>query len=538
MVVPASIDPFSFITSGYAGRSRSNTDDLEARLVDPDRQMSTGERAENGVAGREFQQPRQMATVLGGLFLAGGTIGALSLVLPHPSSYDAPALWSNLVLAFVAGAALLAARNHLSAGAIQVVLLAGTAVVTRAVYYGGDPSGYYTVWYLWIGVYAFFFFGTRWGLAQLAAVGVAYAWLVTQLTGATPVARWVVTMGSILVAGLLVDALAGRLRRETVASARRAANLEAVGEVARQLATQSDPRAVGWAICSAAVRTAHASAAVLWRPTHAGDGLRATAAAGADVEGLTLPFVTPDSGAIQAFTSAGYRLADLRESGPAQELNPDLEASAALWQPVLKDNHTAVGVLAVYWREPLEELSGEASRAVRLLALEAAIAIERGELLGRLEIAARTDDLTGLLNRRAWDEELGRELSRADRDGTALCVAILDLDRFKQYNDAHGHQAGDRFLKQMAGAWSTTLRAGDILARYGGEEFAVALPGTNLDHARQMLERLRGALPESQTCSAGVCSWDGSESAESLTARADTALYAAKAAGRDRIAAA
>ena len=344
------------------------------------------------------------------------------------------------------------------------------------------------------------------------------------------------TIGSILVAGLLVDALAGRLRRETGAAARRAANLEAVGEVARQLATQSDPRAVGWAICSAAVATAHASAAVLWRPNHTGDALRATSVAGADAEGLSLPFVTPSSGAIQAFTSATDRFAGLRGAKSAQELSPNFQAGAALWQPILRDNKgTAVGVLAVYWEEPLEQLGGETRRAVRLLAMEAAIAIERGELLGRLEIAARTDDLTGLLNRRAWDEELGRELSRADRNGAALCVGILDLDRFKQYNDAHGHQAGDRFLKQMAGAWSQTLRAGDILARYGGEEFAVALPGTNLDRARQMLDRLRESLPEGQTCSAGVCRWDGEESAEKLTARADTALYTAKDAGRDQV---
>jgi diguanylate cyclase (GGDEF)-like protein len=488
-----------------------------------------------GVAGHEFHQSRTMATVLGGLFLAGAAIGGLSLLLPHPSEYDAPNLWSNVVLAFVAGAAMLGLRNRLPAWSLPIIVLGGTAVVTRAVYYGHDPSGYYTIWYLWIGVYAFFFFGFRWGLIQMAAVGAAYGWVLTELGGPTPVARWVVTVGSILVAGLLVDALAGRLRSETEASARRAANLEAVGEVARQLATQSDPRTVGWAICSSAVRTAHASAAVLWRPNHTGDALHATAVAGADAEGVSVPFVTPNSGAIQAFTSATDRFAALHGNKSAQELAPGFEAGAALWQPVLREKSTAVGVLAVYWREPLEQLGGETRRAVRLLALEAAIAIERGELLGRLEVAARTDDLTGLLNRRAWDEELGRELSRADRDGGALCVAILDLDKFKLYNDTHGHQAGDRFLKQMAGAWSTTLRAGDILARYGGEEFSVAMPGTNLEHAQEMLERLRGCLPDGQTCSAGVCRWDGAESAESLTARADTALYAAKDAGRDRI---
>jgi diguanylate cyclase (GGDEF)-like protein len=484
---------------------------------------------------RSFDQPAIMATVLGALFAAGASIGALSLILPHPSAYETGALWSNVAIAYVAGFALLALRQRLPVWALQLVLLAGTIVVTRAVYYGHDPSGYYTFWYLWIGVYGFFFFGRRWGAVHVGFVGAAYAWVLTQDSAATPVARWVVTVGSIMVAGLLVDALAGRLRRETTAAARRASNLEAVSEVARQLATQSDSRAVGWAICSAAVRTAQASVAVLWRPTVTGDALQATAAAGADVEGVSISFLTPASGAIRVFTSAEDRFEQLRPGHSAQELAPDFEAGAALWEPVLKDEGAAGGVLAVYWRDRLEEVSQETRRALRMLGLEAAIAIDRGELLGRLEIAARTDDLTGLLNRRAWDEELGRELARADRSGALLCVAILDLDRFKQYNDSYGHQAGDRFLKQISSSWSQSLRTGDILARYGGEEFALALPGTNLEHAQQMLDRLREALPEDQTCSAGVCLWDGKESAESLTARADTALYAAKAAGRDRV---
>jgi diguanylate cyclase (GGDEF)-like protein len=487
-----------------------------------------------GGVNRSFDQPPVMATVLGTLFMAGATIGGLSLILPHPSSYDDSALWSNVGISYVFGLAALGFRQRLPVWALQLCVLAGTVVVTRAVYYGHDPSGYYTFWYLWICVYAFFFFGSRWGAIQVAAVGAAYAWVLTELSGPTPVPRWLVTVGSILVAGLLVNALAARLRRESAAAATRASNLEAVSEVARQLATQSDPRAVGRAICSAAVTTAGASVAVLWRPSVAGDALQAGAAAGADVEGIHLPFVTPASGSIKVFTSAEDRFERLDKSS-AHELGPAFVAGAALWEPVLKEEGAAVGVLAVYWRDQLEHVGSETQRAVRLLALEAAIAIDRGELLGRLEIAARTDDLTGLLNRRAWDEELGRELARADRSGAALCVAILDLDRFKQFNDTHGHQAGDRFLKQLAGAWRQNLRTGDILARLGGEEFALALPGTNLEHSQQMLDRLREALPEHQTCSAGVCQWDGSETAEQLTARADTLLYAAKAAGRNRV---
>ena len=489
-----------------------------------------------GGVNRPFDQPASMALVLGLLFLAGATIGALSLILPHPSEYDTGGLWSNVGISYVFGFSVLLLRRRLPVWALQLCVLAGTLVVTRAVYYGHDPSGYYIVWYLWICVYAFFFFGPRWGAVHIGAVGVAYAWVLTEVSGPTPVPRWLVTVGSFLVAGLLVEALSAQLRRETAAAARRASNLEAASEVAHQLATQSDSHAVGWAICSAAVRTAGASAAVLWRPTISGDALQADAAAGADLEGAHLPFVTPASGAIQVFTSAAERFETLRTGHSAQELGPAFEAGAALWEPVLKDEDAAVGVLAVYWRDGLEEVSSETRGAIRLLALEAAIAIDRGELLGRLEIAARTDDLTGLLNRRAWDEELGREIARADRSGAALCVAILDLDRFKLYNDTHGHQAGDLFLEQLSGVWSQGLRTGDILARYGGEEFALALPGTNLEHALQMLNRLREALPEDQTCSAGVCQWDGEETAERLTARADTLLYAAKAAGRNRIA--
>jgi len=99
---------------------------------------------------------------------------------------------------------------------------------------------------------------------------------------------------------------------------------------------------------------------------------------------------------------------------------------------------------------------------ISLLAAESTVAIERAELLTRLERAARTDDLTGLPNRRAWDEYLTRELAHAKRLGTPLCVAILDLDHFKEYNDRHGHQAGDRFLKQAAAAWQTADPRGPI----------------------------------------------------------------------------
>ena len=154
--------------------------------------------------------------------------------------------------------------------------------------------------------------------------------------------------------------------------------------------------------------------------------------------------------------------------------------------------------------------------------------------LSRLEVMARTDDLTGLLNRRGWNEELEREFGRAHRAWQPLTVALIDLDHFKRFNDTFGHPAGDRLLKEASAAWRDSLRAGDILARYGGEEFAIALP-TDLERAIPLLDRLRAVVPGGETCSVGAAEWDRVEPAESLLARADQALYAAKQRGRDRV---
>jgi diguanylate cyclase (GGDEF)-like protein len=148
---------------------------------------------------------------------------------------------------------------------------------------------------------------------------------------------------------------------------------------------------------------------------------------------------------------------------------------------------------------------------------------------------ASIDPLSGIYNRRSWDDHLARELSRATRERRPLTVAMIDLDHFKRFNDEHGHPAGDRLLVETAAAWRSIIRATDILARYGGEEFAVALPDCSAEEAVVIMARLRAAVPMGQTCSAGVARWDGTESGAALIDRADRALYVAKNQGRDRL---
>jgi diguanylate cyclase (GGDEF)-like protein len=157
-----------------------------------------------------------------------------------------------------------------------------------------------------------------------------------------------------------------------------------------------------------------------------------------------------------------------------------------------------------------------------------------GILTTRLRRTAGGDHLTGLPNRGWWEESLERELRQAERTGRPVSVALIDLDHFKACNDEHGHEAGDRLLKAASAAWSSELRAGDLLARLGGDEFGVLLPDTPEHLALAIVQRLRAATPRSQTASAGVCEWDGSASGQELINEADRALYEAKRSGRDR----
>ena len=215
----------------------------------------------------------------------------------------------------------------------------------------------------------------------------------------------------------------------------------------------------------------------------------------------------------------------------------EVGTSHAHLEPVVRYG-ALLALLAVASRAWPGEAPAQARKRLRMLAIEAAVALERTDLVARLRAAARTDELTGLLKRGAWEEELRREFSRAARDGRPLCVAMLDLDGFKAYNDTHGHPAGDEALRECAAAWRAELRLTDFLGRYGGDEFMVLLPSCSLQSGERLVERLTVSTPCGLACSAGIAAWDGSETPGELLGRADRALLSAKSAGRSRVAAA
>lgn len=181
-----------------------------------------------------------------------------------------------------------------------------------------------------------------------------------------------------------------------------------------------------------------------------------------------------------------------------------------------------------------------------LVVLHLLIELEKSR--GELEIANRMDALTGIYNRRHFYEEGAAQIARAAREGTALTIAILDLDHFKRINDSYGHQAGDAVLTSTVARCQACIRAGDIFARLGGEEFAILMPATSLQQARFLAERMRSGVAGSVvetgeeairvTVSLGLAEWRVGDSLGLLLKAADECLYAAKQAGRDRVVAA
>jgi two-component system, cell cycle response regulator len=181
-----------------------------------------------------------------------------------------------------------------------------------------------------------------------------------------------------------------------------------------------------------------------------------------------------------------------------------------------------------------------------LLRARARTLLEFKQYLDACQDAAFTDDLTGLANRRRFGRQLEREVARTERYGHPFCLLLLDIDHFKEVNDARGHDAGDEALRRVANAIQSGTRGIDTGARIGGDEFAVILPETELARGLEVAERLRASIGALElapagrlTASVGVaelpsCATGG----DGLRAAADAALYEAKRGGRDRVRAA
>jgi two-component system cell cycle response regulator len=208
--------------------------------------------------------------------------------------------------------------------------------------------------------------------------------------------------------------------------------------------------------------------------------------------------------------------------------------------PLVADGEALGVVLAEWGRGPRAQIPSVTVETLSQSATQTAAALRNAALLSEIEHLATRDGLTGLANRRLFEESLQREVARSHRRKTPLALVVLDVDHFKDVNDTVGHQAGDAVLREVARAMVGNTKASDLPARYGGDEFVVLLPDCTGDDALAVAERLRAAVARDVTAvpvtvSAGVGGMPGNAGdGERLVAAADAALYSAKREGRDR----
>ena len=322
------------------------------------------------------------------------------------------------------------------------------------------------------------------------------------------------------VVGAALQSLMGSLRANDEV-------LTHLSAMVRDLYAADDPRTL---LCEMVAGLAGTPVALLVE--RHGDTLLLTTSWGIDLPPREQPLeVAPRGARERAFTTGEITF----EAAPDMDHLVTVAAEGSRLHVPIGPHAAPTAVVTAIWPAAHHEPPAIVFGALRLVGADAGVALERTDLVAQLADQAHRDGLTGLPNRRAWNELLGREISRVQRSGRPLSLAVLDLDHFKAFNDEHGHLAGDDLLTEAAAAWKAQLRTQDVLARWGGEEFAVLFPDSTAAEAAAVLQRLRRATPAGQSFSAGVCQYVAGEGAETLMAAADALMYEAKGAGRDQI---
>ncbi|HEX6153566.1 MAG TPA: diguanylate cyclase [Solirubrobacterales bacterium] len=438
---------------------------------------------------------RTRARAAGALLAAGAALVAISLVLPHPEGADEVALAFTALGMAVTGGIVWFAAGRIPMFGVHLLLGGATLVTCVLIYESGISVGQYGTIFVWVTLVTSIFFPRRIAAVYLAwlltANGVTLL-LVENTAGYSPLTRWLFTAISLTGVMLLITGIVARRARAD----ERARHFF---DLSRDMLSTSNMDGYFVELNDAWTKNLGYSldemrAVPFVERVHPDDRERTEAEAAALFEGVE---------------TIGFENRYLAKDGTWHWLR---------WSALLAPDESMI--------------YGRAADVTELKRIEA----EREELLGKVQEMARHDSLTGLPNRRALEEQLPQAMARARRNRSPLSVAILDIDHFKDYNDSHGHLAGDEVLRACARAWDSTLRGEDTLVRFGGEEFLVLLPDIGAEQAGKIIERLRMETPMGQTCSAGLAVWDYAESIDDLLGRADKALYMAKAGGRNQLA--
>jgi diguanylate cyclase (GGDEF)-like protein/PAS domain S-box-containing protein len=479
---------------------------IRQRLDAARRSLSDGEDPRAGMA----------AALL--LLFAAGTILALA-ALPFSDGLTGRERLAELVICDLAAAVCLLialAWRRLSILAFQLLLALGTVVITAGTYFASSGPTDTEVFYIWVALYAAYFFTRRQAFLQVAFVGLCYAGvLVFGRNSGEGVARWLITMGSVVVTTLLFGYIKELLDRRLAEKERSERELEESLSLHR---ATLESTADGILVVDRSGRMVSFNQRFkeMWRipqeVLECGEQRR------------RLAFVSDQLVEPESFVHG------------VGELNrrPQAESHDTL--------HFKDGRAVERYSRPQRGVDGEIHGRVWSFR----DVTERERIQARLRYLADHDPLTGLLNRRRFEEELVDRVARASRYGGGGAVLLLDIDNLKYINDSLGHHAGDAVIRSIADLLRDQLRETDVLARLGGDELALLLPHADAEQAGQVADKLVETVREHRaafdgghlrvTTSVGVAviAHPRTQSAEELMVEADIAVYDAKAAGRDR----
>jgi diguanylate cyclase (GGDEF)-like protein/PAS domain S-box-containing protein len=456
-------------------------------------------------------RPRERARTLSYLFFGGAILGFAAVVFfPLPPGTDVSGTLITIAITFAVGLTLFLGAKALPGWAIPGALAIGTVVISLDIYFAGEIRTNDEMFYLWVAFYAFYFLPKKVAAGELILLGACYATAIILRQEPDTSTRWVITMGTLTMAGTLTARLVGQLERWVERSRQRE---EALGRAEARFRSAFDDAAIGMALV--------------------------------DLQGRWLQ-VNEALAHITGYSSEQLIGMGFRDLTPEDEVRQDVEALDDLVAGrrnlyVAEKRYRRADGGIVWISLSVSLVRGPDGQPIHLISQMQDVT-DRKAAERELADRALHDPLTGLPNRLLFLDRVQVAISRIERTGKPVAVFFIDLDRFKLVNDSLGHSIGDRMLVEVAWRLANTLRPNDTVSRFGGDEFTLLCEDIDEPAAQSVAERIARTLMEpfvidgrelfaTASIGASICREPHLE-AEAMLRDADVAMYRAKDQGR------